>query len=323
MGASSPQVADLDGDGILDIVCTDYMCAMMFYKGTGDFTFAKKDTLQYTSDENIVIENVDVNAGRIYGAITLNDWNSDGLLDVLFMSCHIPLRVYLNEGTATSPRFSAPQTITLPSNAGTITKYRPSVDIYDINVDGKKDIVLGGGDRVCYYLNVGPNEAPHFDGTPIDAVETDGTFIEMFNYNASPVHGESKISVCNWNNDGYPDLLVGENTGWTVGGPLGYLFIMTGKPDGSVNVPMPLTNSKSKMMQPHCIKTGNSIQLVHNFNTSEVLNFEIRALNGAKICSGKNNAGDASVNVGNLAHGMYVVRFLGKNVSESFSVLVP
>ncbi len=232
MGASSPQVADLDGDGIPDIVCSDYMCELLFFKGLGDGKFAARDTLNSASGGKLIIPNVDVNSGRIYGCVRLADWNNDGLLDLLFMSNSEPLQVFLNVGTKTNPLFG-PSTI-VPNGSDVFARGRPSFEYYDINCDGKKDLVFGGQAPISYSLNTGTAENPVFTGT-VDALQSNGSKIEFTAADsAAPFHGESKLTVCDWNGDGYPDLLLGENCGWTVGGPTRYLMIMTGRPDGTV-----------------------------------------------------------------------------------------
>lgn len=294
------------------------MCGILFFKGNGDYTFAPRDTLRYETGENIVIADASVNDGRIYGSITIVDWNEDGLLDMLFTSCHVPLQVYINSGSKTNPVFKKPAVIA--NGAGEFKKYRPSTAIYDINNDGKKDIILGGGERVVYSLNIGTNAAPKFNGL-VDAPETDGTFIEMLNYVASPVHGESKITVCNWNNDGFPDLLVGENTGWTVGGPQGYLYIMTGKP-GETAADKKATAAVHAVRRPFMSRSANGFTLHARGLRVNPESFELRTLDGSRICTGVFPCGHISVDVGPLAQGAYVVRLTSLHRTESHMIVV-
>ena len=93
---------------------------------------------------------------------------------------------------------------------GGSTLYVPSVrsapHVADLDGDGKKDLLAGNtSGELLFYSNVGTDAAPSFLG--YSYVESDGIKIDL------PYSPRSRQFVCDWNNDGQLDVLVGSGDG--------------------------------------------------------------------------------------------------------------
>jgi hypothetical protein len=150
-----------------------------------------------------------------YSVPSYVDWNNDGLEDLVVGEGGGGgnpgyVRIYLNEGTASSPQFSGPSyamsggtelTYSSGCNCGCLGLF-PRVVYWD--GDDRKDLIVGTPDgTVILYRNIGTDTDPTFDG---------GTMLQF-----GPAEPKADISVglratptvIDWNNDGMKDLAVG------------------------------------------------------------------------------------------------------------------
>ncbi len=116
MGSSIPQVGDLNGDGIKDIVTSDYFSNIHFFEGADEKNYKaptkfKKNDGSDLEIVGVAVDGSGINDGGVYGALTMNDWNEDGLIDILFTARHCPLIVFYNEGEDGAPVFGDADTI--------------------------------------------------------------------------------------------------------------------------------------------------------------------------------------------------------------------
>ncbi len=85
-----------------------------------------------------------------------------------------------------------------------IQVYYSYPDFADMNGDGLPDLVLGSSNgRIACYENVGTSDTPLFES--FEYLEADGEEINFYS--------SVRPSVCDWNEDGYLDILVGNYTG--------------------------------------------------------------------------------------------------------------
>lgn len=137
---------------------------------------------------------IDVGANS---APVIVDWNEDGHIDML-VGNESPgnIRLYLNDGGGPVPSFSS---FTLIQNgASDLEHYRNAPQVFDLDGDGRKDIVLGADDRnVYYYRNQGTNESPVFSGC--DAIASGNVGMRLW--------------IDDWNEDGQPDMLTSDYDG--------------------------------------------------------------------------------------------------------------
>lgn len=327
MGSSIPQVGDLNGDGIKDIVASDYFSNIHFFEGIDDKNYKASTKFKMSDGSDLEIAGAakngsGINDGGVYGGLTMNDWNEDGLIDILFTARHCPLIVFYNEGEDGAPVFGDPDTIKIGGNL--YLDDRPGLAISDINLDGKKDLILGRDKIVSFSLNVGTNSSPEFDEVS-NATKNNGEEIYM-NYGAGvaeahPIHGETQVAVVDWNNDGYPDLLVGENTGWTIGGPLEYLFLFLGVPDGSVNSDVKMSDCKVHYNDMIKFNGINKSIDISSLNLSMVT-MNIYSVNGKIIGQYFLNDNFKEVTLEQFAKGSYFVSIRSRTVNLTQKILI-
>jgi len=133
------------------------------------------------------------------------DWNNDGLLDLLIANeaTNQGIRLYLNSGTPSVPVLTTWTYI--QSGGSDINRYRCCPQVYDLNGDGKKDLIMGENDaQIYYYENVGTDANPQFNG--YEALQSGGSPIDLYS--------GSRLWVNDWDSDGLPDLLVSDFDGY-------------------------------------------------------------------------------------------------------------
>jgi len=128
------------------------------------------------------------------------DWNEDGNKDLVIGEFTGTIRLYLNTGTNSAPTFGSYTLLT--SGGNPINWYKANSVVYDLDVDGKKDLVVGSANGyVVFYKNVGTNAAPAF--TSYDTLKTrSGTPILV-------TSGASRPTFVDWKGDSDLDLIVG------------------------------------------------------------------------------------------------------------------
>lgn len=175
-------VADLNGDGLPDILVTDQIYSYAYMKGYGDGTFqAGRDYYAPTTD-----------GGQAYSwDIASGDFNGDGFPDVVIGSAccdsTVGITVFLSNGDGT---------LAAGVNYGSGGYYK-NVAVGDFNQDGKLDIAavdfLTGAVQI-------------FNGVG-DGTFTAGALLSTGDTSAD------KIVVADFNGDGWPDLAVASNGG--------------------------------------------------------------------------------------------------------------
>jgi hypothetical protein len=173
-------------------------------KGDALLTFGPEDIVQ-ADDLDIVVPG--------YSVPSCFDWNNDGLQDLVIgqggSSGDAKIRVYLNLGTESCPRFSdsfcfyaKSYTSVLTCPASGCLGCFPRVLYWDS--DACKDMLVGQADgTVKIFQNLWTDIMPVFDvGTFLTVGEADSK-------ESIHVGGRATPAVVDWNNDGRKDLVVG------------------------------------------------------------------------------------------------------------------
>jgi hypothetical protein len=187
---ASPTPADLDGDGLLDLVLGTWRDRVQWWRNTGSRT-APAWTL---ADSALVVISRGSNTTPALG-----DLDGDGDLDMLIGEASGQVNLYRNTGSRTAPAFE----LVSDEFQGIDPGRRSAPHLMDLDGDGKLDIVLGSEDgEMQLWRNVGTGAEIRFERVTGFAVASDAY--------AAPTSGDL-------DGDGVVDLVVG-----TVSGGLRY-----------------------------------------------------------------------------------------------------
>ncbi|MCP4727342.1 MAG: T9SS type A sorting domain-containing protein [bacterium] len=154
----------------------------------------------------IQADSSDLNVG-LRAAPVVVDWNNDGKKDLVAGNNDGYIMVYLNTGENDSPVFDTYSFVYAGSSM--IVLSRSSPEVWDLDKDGKKDLIVGATNgRIYFYKNTGTDAEPQFS----TRVELQVEGIDM---QVSP--GSARFDIADWNEDGHDDLIVGD---WE-----GYVFV--------------------------------------------------------------------------------------------------
>ncbi|MGB5981680.1 MAG: T9SS type A sorting domain-containing protein [Nonlabens sp.] len=157
--SATPSLADMDGDGDLDLLVGGYYNELFYYENTGtavapNFAAPVTDPFNFTRP-----------AGDSYfSVIDVADLDGDGDFDILSGRYDYDdgfLTYYRNDGTSTNPSFAAP--VDAPFNLSTSGQfYIPKIG--DIDLDGDLDVLCTSEfGNFQLYVNNGTITNPSFD----------------------------------------------------------------------------------------------------------------------------------------------------------------
>ena len=192
---SAPTLADLDGDGDLDMVVGDTFGNLRYYKNTGT-AIAPVFSLQNGAANPF--NGVDIGSKS---APTFADLDGDGDLDAIIGADAGTLSYYKNTGTAIAPVFSLQSGAANPFDTVDLAGFSMPVFV-DLDGDGDLDAAVGNNSSglVKYFQNIGSATSPVFD------------------FNTGNITGidagvDSHPSFADFDGDGDLDAIIGENFG--------------------------------------------------------------------------------------------------------------
>jgi len=182
----APAMADLDGDGLPDLVLGTWRDKVKWFRNSGS-----RQQPRWT-----LLDSALVTLTRGSNAVpTLGDLTGDGLLDLVIGEASGELNAYRNTGTRTAPQFELVSDRFLGIDVGR----RSTPVLADLDGDGKLDLLIGGeAGGVQLWRNVSAAGQLNF--------VRDTTFV-------LPTFDLSSPSVGDLDGDGDLDLFVGVGSG--------------------------------------------------------------------------------------------------------------
>ena len=152
----APKLADLDGDGDVDLVIGEQDGTLNFYENTGT-RLAPAYTLR-TGGAN-PFDGIDVGSDSIP---SFADLDGDGDLDLVIGAQDGTLKYYENTGSALAPIYTERTGAGNPLD-GIVVIHNPSPTFADLDGDGDLDMIIGeDAGRLVYYENTGTRLAPAY-----------------------------------------------------------------------------------------------------------------------------------------------------------------
>ncbi|MCK4806561.1 MAG: VCBS repeat-containing protein [Candidatus Aegiribacteria sp.] len=198
---------DWNADGRLDIIVGDRLGNVSYFRRlfSGD--------IYLIAEPKVKVAGKPISLGH-NSAPSVVDWNNDGLPDIVAGRLEgIPtcLYLYINKGVTGAPLFN--ETDTVFCSGEPIQLYVSYPDFGDMNNDGLQDLILGSSTgRIACYTNCGTADLPVFEEH--EDLIADGEVINFYSY--------IRPSVCDWNEDGIPDILAADYSG--------EIFLFLGEP---------------------------------------------------------------------------------------------
>lgn len=188
---------DWNNDGLNDLIVGECWGRVKLYTAVTADSLAEMDDLKANG--------VYINGGMTVAPL-VTDWNNDGLPD-LVLGCMTAgtgssVVLFLNTGSAGNPVLSEGQNVLIDGNG--VELFAATPQMADLNQDGLSDLIIGEMNGGVYYAeNTGTAGSPVF--TELVQLESSAGVISL-GHNTSPF-------VTDWNEDGYPDLLLGNDSG--------------------------------------------------------------------------------------------------------------
>ncbi len=184
---------DWDNDGDLDLIVGEYLGRIHLYLNVGT---AQNPDLTHAGFVQMGSSNLDVGG---YSMPFTCDWDNDGLFDLLIGEHQGRVSLYLNDGTASAPHFSA-RNYVMDGGSNLDVGFMSAVTWTDLDNDTLPDLVLGNDEGALYFFkNQGAPGAPVFSGS--EHLTVGGDPIDLVCY--------SRPFPVDWDNDGDVDIVTG------------------------------------------------------------------------------------------------------------------
>lgn len=191
-----PELADLDGDGDLDLLVGYYDGTVHYFENQGDATTPL--FVEQTGAAN-PFDGLDVGSGA---KPQLVDLDGDNDLDAVIVATNGTVRYYENTGDAQAPVFTLVTGAADPFSGFSFWG-GPILQFHDIDGDGDLDIAFGQAEGPLGFLeNTGSAVAPTFE------------FNDDANpFQLAPFSFSMSAAFADLDGDGYLDLVWGDNNG--------------------------------------------------------------------------------------------------------------
>jgi len=190
---AAPALADVNGDGLLDLVIGGKVSPTDGTTGTVTwFANVGSKSAPAFREQGVIAVHGDYNY-----VPAMTDLDGDGRIDIVVGTWRDRLQWYRNTGTVTSPAWTMADTALVTITRG--TNSTPSFG--DLNGDGLLDIVIGeASGTINLYRNVGSKASPKFE-------------LVSDNFQSIKVGRRSAPTLVDMDADGKLDMLIGNGDG--------------------------------------------------------------------------------------------------------------
>ncbi len=292
---------DWNDDGYTDLIVGDRNGFINYFERSSDGTLL--------AGVKLVSGGTMIDAGG-NSAPDFADWDNDGDLDMIVGSdMTSAVRVYENTGSASAYTFDGYTDFT--AGGSTVTWYRSMPSIYDMNGDGLFDVVIGAQNKKFhYYENTGTLGSPSFAADDPLEYEAGGDVLTD--------HSDSRLDICDWNEDGYLDLVTGDYDDYV------YLYFAH-NPVGVEETTTGILAPSALRMNENPVRSNLSISI--NLGTTTTADLTVYTMDGRVAMThstGSLEAGHNSVTIPNsLPSGTYLLHCTAGNLqlTERFVVV--
>ncbi len=208
-GMPSPNMADFDGDGDLDLLCGEFLDKFTYFQNVGTRTDPR-----YLQGRHLMLDDQPLRVDACMLVAVAIDWDRDGDADLIVGQEDGRVMLFEHTGKVVDgvPRYRAPKFFRQEADSVKFGVLVTPVS-YDWDGDGDEDLICGNASgRIGFIENLG--------GTPLKwaaprRLQAEGQEIRIQAGSNGSIQGpcESKwgyttLSVADWDHDGLPDLLV-------------------------------------------------------------------------------------------------------------------
>jgi len=209
-GMPSPNVADFDGDGDLDLICGEFVDSFTWFENTGT-----RRKPEYAAGRLLICEGEPLRMDLCMIVPVALDWDKDGDIDLVVGQEDGRVALVENTGRVSDgmPRFLPPKFFKQQADA---VKFGALVTPYsfDWDGDGDEDLICGNtAGYIGFIENLDGGNPPKW-AEPVH-LKADGRTIRIMAGPNGSIQGpcEAKwgyttLSVADWNHDGLPDIVV-------------------------------------------------------------------------------------------------------------------
>ena len=205
-GEIVPQIADITGDGLDDLLVGLADGTIALYRGT-ELGGARV----FSSPESVLVGAANAKKALDVGSdagVEVFDWNGDGRNDLVVGATNGKIRVYLDAlKTAGEYDFRSAATLAVGTSDLVVESGCSAPTIADVDGDGVFDLVSGNASGAMFvYRNAGTNASPKFKA-PTPLLDASGESVTLGDAT------RSRPFAYDVNGDGVADYLVGSSDG--------------------------------------------------------------------------------------------------------------